>query len=127
ALPAGHALASVTDFHIDRLSNNEENLWLGLGNIGLVPTSDTGGVWFSPNHGDTWFRSGNLGNGMPDAATFGTNIRRITIGLPTGRVADEGTVYALINNPNQPNRDEFASGVYKTIDGGKNWTHVMLR
>lgn len=147
-LPAGSALASVTDFRIDRLSFDEENIWVGVGNIGLVPTANTGGVWKSPNHGQQWFRQGGLtggveNRGLPPLNPYGTNIGRVTLALATGRFTEQGTVYALIVNPRIPGdaatelhdifnpggatQGRFATGLYKTDNGGLDWTKVMLR
>lgn len=144
-------LGSVTDIRIDRLSFEEENLWIGIGNIDLIRNANgqivngnMGGVWKSPNHGATWFRQGGANAGMPDVATYGTNIRRITLAVASDRPEESGTVYVLMNNPRiQGNNDtephdvfnvagtssqgRFAAGLYKTEDGGLNWTKVMLR
>src|SRR5262249_19545076 len=50
----GTALASVTSLEIDPF--NEENIWVGLGNIGLLAPSTTGGVWRSSNGGGSWMQ-----------------------------------------------------------------------
>jgi hypothetical protein len=152
---AGTALASVTDIAIDTLSQDgtEENLWIGLGNTGLLPVSSTAGVWFSANHGDTWQQivgGHDQKNNFavvpnqtipPNSNTAATGIGRITIGLPTGRTGDEGIVYVMIATPG--NGDQISDGnsfnpkgtslgssdigIYKTRNGGLSWTHVMLK
>src|SRR4029077_15712335 len=120
-LGAGFKLASVTDLEVDPFNN--EILWAGLGNIGLLPASDSGGVWRSNNGGLSW--SQLLGGHDPQVnvqgfnqflppelnpttkavpgakhgtAPDGTIVGRVTIALPTGRIADELTAYFLIGN-----------------------------
>jgi hypothetical protein len=124
-LATGTALASVTDLQIDHLSFNEENLWMGLGNIGMVANNNTAGVWKSPNFGDTWIEiigghdpgnpfkvwSPQNNNGptgidstkLPSAPNFpnagAIAIGRVTIGLASSRVADEQVVYVFMGRP----------------------------
>jgi hypothetical protein len=118
---SGTQLASVTDLVLDPF--NEENLWVGMGNIGLLAPSVTGGVWRSTNGGNTWLQivgghdprasvahvlrtylppklnsaggEGPSGGGTPDGRIVG----RVTLAMATGRAADETVVYALISNP----------------------------
>ncbi|HLJ97755.1 MAG TPA: DUF4214 domain-containing protein [Gemmataceae bacterium] len=125
ALAAGTALASVTDLVIDRLSDFEEDLYIGLGNIGLVPGSDTAGLWKSPNRGDSWFQvvgghdpknglvtwsplnnngpTGIDSTKLPSAPGYpnggGLAIGRVTIAQAQDNVADEGTLYVLMGRP----------------------------
>jgi photosystem II stability/assembly factor-like uncharacterized protein len=54
ALGQGHALVSVTDVEIDRLSDFEEDIWIGMGNIGMLAPGDSAGVWTSANGGESW-------------------------------------------------------------------------
>src|SRR5262245_24348915 len=51
-LGAGVQLGSVTDVLINPY--NPENVFVAIGNIGLLPASISGGVWRSPNHGGQW-------------------------------------------------------------------------
>jgi hypothetical protein len=51
-LPANTALASVTDVAINAL--DPRIIWVGLGNVGQVAPSRSGGVWKSTNGGMTW-------------------------------------------------------------------------
>jgi hypothetical protein len=146
----GTALASVTDIAIDPLSQDgtEENVWIGLGNTGLLPVSTTAGVWFSNNHGDTWQQI--VGGHDPKSAlnivrnqtippgpnATMTGIGRVTIALPTTRIGDEGIVYVMMGsagasgtslNPKATSLTSSDIGVYKTRNGGLSWTHVMLK
>src|SRR5262249_34127769 len=118
ALAAGTALASVTDVVIDKLSFDEENVWIGLGNIGMVNASDTAGLWRSPNFGNSWFETigghdpkngfviwGSMNNNgptgvastmLPSSPTYMTGggalgVGRVTIALSNTRLADEQT------------------------------------
>jgi photosystem II stability/assembly factor-like uncharacterized protein len=124
-LGAGHPLASVTDLVIDRVSDFDENILIGLGNIGLVPTSDTGGLWKSPNGGDSWLQivgghdpknglviwspinnngpTGIQSTELPSAMDYpgggGTNIGRVTVSLGQSSPQAESTLYVLIGTP----------------------------
>jgi hypothetical protein len=123
-LPAGTALASVTDVEIDRLSNNEEIIWVGLGNIGLAPASISTGVWKSTDGGLSFFqvtgghdtkgvavRSQFLPAGDPnvalenqlvpswpgDSVHMSYDIGRVTIALPgsTERLGADGFLHPV--------------------------------
>src|SRR5262249_12672530 len=110
----------------DQLSFNQENLLIGLGNIGLVPASDTGGLWKSPNFGDSWFEtvgghdpknglvltwSPQNNNGptgidstkLPSAPNYpnggAMQIGRVTISQATDRPESEPIIYLLIGRP----------------------------
>src|SRR5262249_4716593 len=95
-LGGGRPLASVTDLFLDRLSDFQENIWIGLGNINLVGNSDTGGLWKSPNRGDSWFRmQGPAGFPvleLPSASDYpnggGPNVGRVTVALAQSRPQD---------------------------------------
>ena len=115
----------MTDLFLDRLSDFEENLYVGLGNIGMVANSDTGGLWKSPNRGDSWFQvvgghdpknglvnwsplnnngpTGIDSTRLPSACTYpnggGLAIGRVSIGQAQGRVQDEPVLYVFIGRP----------------------------
>jgi FG-GAP-like repeat/Bacterial Ig-like domain len=132
----GLAMPSVTDVVIDRLSFNDEDLYVGLGNVGLVTATNAAGVWKSPNHGDTWFQMIGGQDPIPNnTLPFGTAVGKITIGLPTTKSQDEGILYVLISNAvavgSQLDGGSTTTpnlyGLYKSKDTGLNWTHVMLK
>ncbi len=140
-LGAGFALPSVTDVVIDHLSFDDENIYVGLGNMGLVAASAAAGVWKSPNRGDTWIQIIGGLNPQLEMGTgvlpSGTEVGRITLAKPTVRQSDSGIIYALIANATplggangvDAGRSDAPNyyGLYKSKDGGDNWTHVMLR
>jgi hypothetical protein len=125
ALGAGTALASATDLVLDTLSKYDEDIWVGLGNIGLVAPSDTAGVWKSPDGGNTWIQvvgghdpkngsviwSPDNNNGptgvqsteLPSASDYpgggGLAIGRVTIALAQSSPQVENTMYVLIGTP----------------------------
>jgi hypothetical protein len=130
-LAPGTALASVTDLIIDPF--NSQRLIAGLGNIGLLPTSSSAGLWRSQNNGGTWDRplGGDLGianSTLPSGAGVG----RVTVAQARGRVGDEGTYYVLITTPPvntvppNVNAGDFA-GLYKTSNNFLDYTKVMLK
>lgn len=111
-------LASATDIVIDPFSNDQGGIWVGLGNIGLQPTSRTGGVWFSSNHGDTWLQilgghdpKSVFSNVVFDTPTTipsqdaGGLVGKVMLAVPTSQPAFDGTVYAYISLP--PTGDFF--------------------
>jgi hypothetical protein len=142
---AATPLASVTDLIIDPFNSNR--LIIGLGNIGLVPTRSTAGVWLSINKGASWTQMvGGDGAVPPPGSTAlpvpngtlpsGTALGRVTIAMGTGRVGDEKYVYVLIGNPpgnNTPPNVDFGTslgntaGLYRTKDNMLNWTKVKLK
>jgi hypothetical protein len=153
----GTPLASVTDIAIDRLSASEEVLWVGMGNVGLAPTSTLAGVWKSVNAGGTWLQQAGghdtkgtavLHQKIPVGTDTTFDIGEVKIALPgqtetigpdgkihpVGRPGDEGIAYAFINNRKAPEQSEDSTanldnetGIFKTKTGGQSWTHVMLR
>jgi hypothetical protein len=149
SLGTGHSLASVTDLVLDQLSDFEENIWVCLGNVGLVGNSDTAGLWKSPDRGNTWFEvSGPRGAPvaeLPSASDYpnggGMNVGRVVFALAQSKPQDNLTMYVLVSTPPAQNgsfadsgqksevdmglADSF--GLYKSSDGGLSWTHVMLR
>ncbi len=146
---AGTQLASVTDVVIDPFSTNQSSLWIGLGNMGLVPASTTGGVWFSSNGGNTWLQIPGGHDPLTNSGIkvlnqtipTGTGVGRVTIALPTTRASDEGVVYIFIATPGtaqvlsdgtsqnkqQTSITPTGVGLYKSVNGGLSWTGVMLK
>jgi hypothetical protein len=156
-LGAGFQLASATDVEIDRFSLGENTIWVGLGNVGLVSASASAGVWKSVDGGVSWQqivgghdpKGGVVLHQKIPAANDGTSdVGQVLIALPgeteaigpdglvhpQGRVGDEGTVYAFIDNrkgavlsfTTGANLDN-CTGIFKSSNGGLSWTHVMLR
>ncbi len=136
-VPAGTALASVTSLVLDSFNPNQ--ITIGLGNIGLVAASSTGGVWISPNasnpSGATWTamiggdNAAIPNNTLPQGAALG----RVTVAEGSGIGNGEKVFYVLIGNPTSATpvtggSEVFGteSGLYKTSDGGLNWTKVQL-
>jgi hypothetical protein len=153
-VPAGTALASVTDVEVDIF--HPEKVWIGLGNLGLLTPSTTAGVWLSTNGGTTWqqivgghdpknavavVRNQTLPPGPGSTQTDATKIGKVLIALPTGRPSDEGIVYVMMVTAGSGNPlddgtslnekgDTLANsddGIYKTSNNGLSWTHVMIR
>jgi hypothetical protein len=135
-LGAGFALASVTDVVVDPF--NPEDIYVGLGNIGLVASSSSAGVWRSPNHGGTWSQIVGGVNaaslGIPnDTLPFGTTVGRVTLALGTGRATDQSYVYVLMGTPPPSTSSQGVIdtgtflGLFKSKNGGDDWTHIKLR
>jgi hypothetical protein len=131
-LPAGTALASVTDLVIDPFNSNR--LLAGLGNVGLVGGSGTAGVWRSTDFGATWDEIVGGDSSASTTLPSGGGVGRVTIAIAGGRVGEESTVYVLLGNPppagglTPPSYDLGTfQGLYKTSDGLLNFTKVMLR
>jgi photosystem II stability/assembly factor-like uncharacterized protein len=145
AVGAGHSLASVTDLVIDRLSDFDEDIWIGLGNIGIVPTSDTGGVWKSPDGGNSWLQvigghdskngtvvwsptnnngpTGIASTELPSAPDYpsggGSNIGHVTIALAQSNPQFETTMYVYIGTPPAASGSSFMDTNQKSeIDKG---------
>ncbi len=107
----GHAtgpLASVTDVQIDTFSSSDENMWVGVGNLGLagVPVSGLAGLWFTDDHGTTWQQIVGGHDPMNSVEVVrnqtilsGTGVGRVTIALPTGSPNQEGIVYVMMSTP----------------------------
>jgi hypothetical protein len=131
-LPAGTALASVTDLVIDPFSNGR--LLAGLGNVGLLPASATAGLWISTDGtGGSWSRPlGGAGGITASTLPNGTAIGKVLVGISSTQVGSEPIVYILLgtppgnNTPPSVNLGSF-SGLYKTSNNFLNFTKVMLR
>ena len=136
----GTPIASVTDLIIDPANSND--IIVGLGNIGLAPASSTAGVWISSNQGNApWLAmvggdNALIGNGSGNnILPSGPNVGRVTIAEGDPRLTNDiATYYVLIGTPPpavpvQGGSVNYGSelGLYKSIDGGKDFTKVMLR
>jgi hypothetical protein len=144
----GLPVPSATDLVINAF--NPEDLTVGLGNIGLVPTSPAAGVWITGNHGGNWtnLKGGTDPRVLNDTLPSGVTVGRVTLAQGSTRVTDQNDIYVLVATPppaavrgvidygtafgsNQQGYNSPGSkgiyGLYKTKDGGANWTHVMLR
>ena len=75
--------------------------------------SDNGGIFKSTDNGDTWIK---LGKGLPEG--------------PTGRIGlaiydkNPEVLMALIEAEKTDNLSEPGSGVYRSEDGGNNWSYI---
>ncbi len=130
-LAPGTQLASVTDLVIDPFDSS--TLLVGLGNIGLVATSATAGVYKSAlNGGATWSLVPGGDSGPGTAIPTGVNVGRVAIGWATGQAANEKIIYVSFSAPpgnnNAPSVDfgQF-TGLYKTSNFLLDFTKVMLR
>jgi hypothetical protein len=150
---AGTPLASVTDIEID--PTNEERIWIGLGNIGLLAASSTGGVWLSTSGTDSSVTWQQIVGGHNQQNVFfvirnqtipsGTGVGKVVIGLPQTPTPNESIAYIMMATASAGTnwQDDGTSmsihltgnganpnisiGVYKTKDGGLSFTPVMLR
>jgi hypothetical protein len=132
SLPAGTALASVTDLVIDPFNSNR--LLVGLGNVGMVASSSTAGVWRTTDFGQTWDEIVGGDGSTTSTLPAGSGVGRVTIAIAGGRVGEESTVYVLMGTPppdggTTPPSYNLGSflGLFKTSDGLLNFTKVMLR
>ena len=140
-LPATTTLASVTSLVLD--PSNNDQITIGLGNIGLVPASTTAGIWVTAFPLDPSNAHWNpiVGGDNPaipnDTVPSGVNVGRVTLAEGFGVGQNEPVFYALIGNPTsatpvQGGSESFGSGtgslagLYKTSDVGKDWTKVQL-
>jgi hypothetical protein len=117
----GTSLASVTDLVINPYDSTE--ITIGLGNLGLVATSVTAGVYRTNNSGAKWFAvvggsNAALNDGLPGAGAFNPQtgvfsltpatsmtIGRITLAYAaTGVTNDTSTLYVLITSPPTTNQ-----------------------
>jgi hypothetical protein len=142
-LAAGTALASVTDLFMNPADST--NVYIGLGNIGLLSASTTGGVWVSNNANQTTvsWRSvvgGNNPSIPNNTLPSGKGVGRVTVAEAGGVTGNVAVVYVMISDAiatpyvtgGQPaNYGTFgqtaSSGLFKSSDGGKNFTKVLLK
>jgi hypothetical protein len=157
AVAGGTPLASVTDVAIDRLSQDEEVIWVGMGNVGLAGTSTLAGVWKSVNGGGSWIQQAGghdtkgaavLHQTIPIGTSTTYDIGEVKIALPgqfevigpdgkihpEGRPQDDGIAYVFIDNRKAVMQSDDTTanldnqtGIFKTRTGGQSWTHVMIR
>jgi hypothetical protein len=144
----GLPVPSVTDLIMNPF--NSEDLTVGLGNIGLVPSSAAAGVWATGNAGGNW--TALKGNTDPrvlnDALPSGASVGRVTLAQGSANQSVQNYLYVLVASPppaatrgvadygssfgsNQQGPNSPGSkgiyGLYRSKDAGANWTHVMLR
>jgi hypothetical protein len=117
SLATGSTLASVTSLIID--PRNDNDITIGLGNIGMVPETPIAGIWKSTTFGSTW--AAVLGGDDPNVPNnkvpsdlnntgSGTTpfvVGRVTLAQGYGVGADIATFYALIGNPPSPYPTQF--------------------
>ncbi len=90
--------------------SNPKNVWVGTGESWTRNSVSIGdGIYRSTDGGETWTPAG-----LPDS-------ERITKIIVDPRAAD--TVYACV--PGRLWSDSAERGLYKTTDGGKNWSLVL--
>jgi hypothetical protein len=147
-------IASVTDIAIDPL--DEQLIWAGLGNINLLPASDSGGVWFANNATSPQVQWVKRSGGDNENSTFfdvrnqsipanflGTNVGKVLLAVPSVPTPGEQIVYVMMTTPstgfpadgqsfNEKGTGNGASssitiGLYKTRDAGRSYTPIMLR
>ncbi len=131
-LPAGTALASVTDLIIDPF--NAGRLIAGLGNVGLVATSGTAGLWVSTDGtGSSWSRPLGGFGGVPNSTLpNGAGVGKVLVAISSNLVGSAPVAYVLMgtppgnNTPPNVNLGTFA-GLYKTGNNFADFTKVMLR
>ncbi len=156
SLPGGTALASVTSLIIDPRNSNDIVIGMGnIGLLPGSPTAGVwksanfGATWVPILGGD----DKNIPNNTvpTDLANDGVNnpfkVGRVTVAQGYGIGSDIATFYALVANPPTPYPTQFpvqpkggsvnygtglqganlAAGLYKTSDGGLNWTKVMIK
>jgi hypothetical protein len=150
-VPAGTPLASVTDIEVD--PTNEERVWIGLGNTGLLPASTTAGVWFSNSGGTLWQQI--VGGHNQQNVFFvirnqtipsGVGVGKVLIALPPVPTPGEQIAYIMMAtaatggndwqndgtsmNPQQVGNGanpNITIGLYKTKDEGLSFTPIMIR
>jgi photosystem II stability/assembly factor-like uncharacterized protein len=84
---------------------NEQVFWFGMSTGGLWKTEDSGLYWEPV--GDGQFKMGSVGAIALDPS-------------------NPDIMYVGMGEPNQRDSVSWGDGVYKTTDGGSNWTHVGL-
>ena len=122
-------------YHLEFASNNL-NIIYATTNVGIYKTENAGTNWAvvkSGSHRMIKINKNNNNilyavnqNSFFRSTNAGTSWTQVTNGLPTsnvGRIAmdiapsDNNTIYLLISN-----NSSFYNGVYKSVDGGLNWT-----
>ncbi len=92
----------VSDIDVD--PNNSAHWFVGFG---------TGGVWETRNEGMSWTPL------FDDEATS-------SIGDVTLAPSNPNVIWVGTGEPQNRNSSPYGSGVYRSVDGGRNWTHVGL-
>ena len=134
-LAAGTPLASVTSVVIDPANAND--VIVGIGNIGLTGAANaSAGVWISSNLGASW--SPMVGGNNPaipnDTVPSGVGVGRVTVAEGLNVTTDIPIYYVLIGSPPPATPPATGGsvnyggyvGLYKTKDGGLNFTKVQL-
>jgi len=102
------ASASIGDIAID--PSDQQTIWVGTGEANIFRSSNAGsGIYKSVNSGKTWQHMG-----LTDTNT----ISRIVINPKNSDI-----IYVAASGHEWTNNRE--RGVYKTVDGGKNWEKVL--
>jgi len=85
--------------------------------------SGAGGIWKSVNGGQTWTR---LRNGLPDPLTLNNGYERIELAMApsNSRVLYASFSYNKKSGDTNSLADAELLGIWKTVDGGANWTKV---
>lgn len=83
-----------------------------------VPTAANGGVWKSVNAKGAPAVFAKIATGFPDTVAANPGIRRIRLGI--GGTTAPGTLYSVLENA----ANSSVWGIYKTTDGGTNWSHM---
>ena len=89
--------------------------------VRAAPTASDGGVWRSNNAKDAHPKFTLVNSGFANAAGAFPPIRRITLGIANQTTLPlQRTLYAAIENAS----GSGLWGMYKTVSGGSNWSHV---
>jgi len=112
--PQGLAATSVV-FEPTSNAGTTATAWMAMGD----PFGETAnGVYKSTDSGATWVKQTGTGaNILPTA-----NVGRIILGYANGTSGSGATIYAAIADSTASSNNLL--GLYKTADGGANWTHL---
>lgn len=83
------------------------------------PSAANGGVWKSVNARAATPAFVKVATGFPSTSSAVPSIRRITLGI--GGSSAPGTLYAALES----SQNSFLWGMYKSTDGGANWSHLQ--
>jgi hypothetical protein len=114
---------SISDFAGGSDPAGQTTLYLAMPSTGTDPTVTGGGIWRSPDGGATWTWAMTAGSGL----NLDRGAAQAECELPQYEhlavlAGDARTAYATICAARSDGRQYR---VYKTTNGGTNWTHVL--